>query len=112
MFRSRFGFGRRRRPARVGLIVLFVALFVGYDYAASELQKRQEWSGWIERTYSSRGILSTNRTRSKHYWEVRSSDGELHTVRIYSSATWSAGWTGAPVIKTAGELDPIVTSVH
>ena len=91
------------------LILLFVAAFVGYDSAMRSWQKSESWSGTIERTYAERGFLSRGNSPSKRYWDVRTSDGEVETVRVYSSHTWNCGHRGVGVIKREGELDPVLT---
>jgi len=108
MWNSGFHFGRRRRkPASIGLVALFLGLFLGWDYVQAEWQKREVYSGTIIRVYSEPSLMS--RRTSHHYWEVRSPDGTLHTARIRSKNQWSAGHGGHQVVKRAGELIPTIT---
>ena len=45
----------------------------------------------------------SSRTR---YWDVRTSDGEVRSVRIWSRSLWGAARPGDGLIKREGELHP------
>lgn len=102
-----YGFGRpRRRRASFGAFALFLGLFVGWDYVQAELQRREQYSGTILRVYSERSFAS--RHSFNHYWDIRSSDGALHSARIRSTSIWNTGHSGLRVSKQAGELNPTI----
>ena len=104
-----FRYGRRRR-ASAGAVILFLGLFLGFDYIRKDLQKGQEWSGTIVRVYKDRSFFG-GRTAHR-YWDVRSADGAIHSPRIRLSSEWSAGRPGDHVVKEAGQLDPRLVSHH
>jgi hypothetical protein len=105
MFGSGFHFGRRRRrPASVGVTILLLGLFFGWEYVRGEMQRREEFTGTIVKIYSERSFPGSK--HFDHFWDVRSPDGELHTVRIRSKSSWSSAHSGAYVSKRAGEIDP------
>lgn len=107
MLGSRFHFGRRRRPpASVGAVVLFLGLFVGWDYVQGELQRGEEYSGAIVRVYEERSFPGSRSFH--HYWDIRATDGEIHAARIRSRQHWNTGHSGLRVTKRAGELYPVI----
>jgi hypothetical protein len=108
MWISGYRFRRRRRSrASFGVIALFLGLFVGWDYVQAELQRREEYGGTIVRVYSERSMAG--RRSFNHYWDIRSTDGRIHSARIRPKSVWSAGHSGYSVIKRAGELNPAIT---
>lgn len=106
MWNSRFGVGRRRRPASIGAVALVIGLVLGWDYVQAELQRREEYSGTIVRVYSERSFPGS---RSFHrFWDIRATDGQIHAARIRARSEWNAGRGGLRVIKRVGELNPVI----
>jgi len=102
-----FGFGfRRRRRASAGVVLLMLIPLLGIDVIRDTLQTREAYSGTIERIYAERSLLSGRRNNFNHYWDIRGTDGELHTLRIRSKAAWGAAHRGQWINKRAGELYP------
>ncbi len=99
-------FPRRRKRASAGLVLLMVAPLVGYDVLRDEWQKRKAFDGAITRVYSERSFFSGRRNSFRHYWEIRGSDGEEHSVMLRPKSFWSDGRNGDWVVKRAGELYP------
>lgn len=101
-------FGRRRR--RVSTFWTLVILFglVGYDLLGSALQKQESWQGVVTRVYLERSILSSRKSSGNCYWDVRTTDGELRTIRIRVRDHWYSARPGDSVIKREGILDPEV----
>lgn len=108
MWRSGGYFGRGRRKASAGVIVCFLALFLGIEFARDEYQRRQEYSGTITRRYSA--LQFASRKSYRLYWDIRSSDGEIHSPWIRPRSYWESAREGAHVVKKAGELYPTVVS--
>lgn len=70
------------------------------------MQKGESWSGHIERTYAEHSFWQKSNSTPRRYWDVRSSDGEMHSIRVHAYSTWSRGGAGDAVIKIEGQLDP------
>lgn len=108
MFGSGFHFGRRRRrPASIGLTIVLLGMFFGWDYVRGEMQRREEFSGSIVKIYSERSFPGSK--HFDHYWDVRSADGAIHTLRIRSKSFWSSAHSGAFVTKRSGEIEPTLS---
>lgn len=102
-----FAFGlRRKRRASAGIVLLLLIPIMGVDVLRDALQKREAFSGAIERIYAERSFLSGRRKSFKHYWDIRGTEGDLHTLRIPSKAAWAAAHRGQWITKRAGELYP------
>ncbi len=107
----RLHFGRRRRnPASAALVIVFCLGYVGYDHLCQEWQKRQAWSGSVTRVYQEKGFLGGSKAPSHGYWEVRTTDGEERSVRIWTRSLWNEALPGDVVVKREGELHPLVIS--
>jgi hypothetical protein len=106
MWTSRLGFGRRRRRGlSVGAILAIVLAVVGYDQFCQALQKQEAWSGTVVRVYTQPG-LGRRHSSVTRYWDVRTADGEVRSVRIWSRTLWGAASPGDELIKREGELHP------
>ncbi len=107
MFRMRFGSRRRKASwATLPIALVLVLCSWGYDDLCRTSQTKEAWQGTIEKGYtSSLSFASTDRKR-RRFWDVRSSDGSVRSVRVYSDALWRMGRPGDPVVKHAGQLEP------
>lgn len=97
---------RRRRTGSALIIIPLLAVWFGHDQWGRSQQTKEAWQGTIVRAYQEKPFWGTRRTSAHRCWDVRSSNGELHTVRVYARSLWSAGVPGQYVVKNAGELDP------
>jgi hypothetical protein len=107
MWTSRVGFGRRPcRRASVGVVLLIVVGLLGYDHLLQAQQEQEAWSGTMVRVYAKPGYLGGRKSSARRYWDVRTADGEVRSVRIWSRSLWNDARPGDWLIKRGGELHP------
>lgn len=105
MWNLGLGFGRRRRRLSGGVVLLILIPVIGFHVGRSELQKREEWSGTVVRVYSERSFLG--RRSFDHYWDVRTSSGEVRSP-IITKSHWNDARVGDQVVKHAGFYSPTI----
>ena len=84
---------------------MVVVAVIGYDRICQALQKQESWSGTVVRVYTQPGFGRRHTSRTR-YWEVRTTDGEVRSERIWSQSLWSAASPGDRLIKREGQLHP------
>ncbi len=77
----------------------------GCDRFCQALQKQEGWSGTVLRVYT-RPWFGRRHSSVTRYWDVRTADGQVRSVRIWSRTLWSAASPGDGLIKREGELHP------
>jgi len=105
MFNLKRGFGRKRSRLSGGVVLLILIPIIGFHVVRGELQKGEEWSGTVVRVYSERSFLG--RRSFDHYWDVRTTSGEICSP-IITKSQWNNARVGDQVVKQAGVYIPMV----
>jgi hypothetical protein len=107
MWNPRWRWGRRRRnPAGAAVAILLALCYVGYDQWVTSAQTREEFTGTIARVYDHKPFFSGRDSVGERYWDVRTAEGDVHSVRIRPRSLWSDARPGDRVVKRAGEANP------
>lgn len=99
---------RPRRKASFGMVVLFLGVFLAWDQVERSFVRNEALTGTIVRSYEKGGHRTQSRGSSKRFWDVQTADGNVHSLRVYSSSIWRDAIPGETIVKEAGTLDPRV----
>ncbi|MBI4717079.1 MAG: hypothetical protein HY763_04685 [Planctomycetes bacterium] len=89
------------------VLVLFVGM-LGYEEVNKSLQTRETWQGEVVRVHHGNWFFTSKRRSRRWYWDVRTTDGGVRTVRVYGAGKWPTASRGDWAVKQAGTLDPYV----
>lgn len=99
---------RPRRKASLGMVVVFLGVFLAWDQVERSFVRNEALTGTIVRSYEKGSHRSQSRGSSKRFWDVQTPDGKVHSLRVYSSSIWRDAIPGETIVKEAGTLDPRV----